>query len=128
MTLVPERREEVTTEGGLAIVGEPGQSAVRKAADSLGAAGLRTSLFVDPDPGTVRVAADLGVAAVELHTGEYANATGADQAAQLGRLLRDPARRAELAARGRARASGALSWERVADGFDLMYREVLGHA
>jgi glycosyltransferase involved in cell wall biosynthesis len=51
-----------------------------------------------------------------------------DLADKLGRLLRDPARRAELAARGRARAAGALSWERVADGFDLMYREALGRA
>lgn len=50
-----------------------------------------------------------------------------DLAAKLGRLLRDPAQREELAARGRARAAGALTWERVADGFDLMYREALGH-
>jgi glycosyltransferase involved in cell wall biosynthesis len=51
-----------------------------------------------------------------------------DLADKLGRLLRDPARRAELSARGRARAAEALSWERVADGFDAMYREALGHA
>lgn len=51
-----------------------------------------------------------------------------DLADKLGRLLRDPARREQLAARGRARAAGALSWERVADGFDRMYREALGRA
>ena len=73
-TLVPERREEVTTEGGLAL-GEQGiRTATREAVERLSSAGIRTSLFVDPDEKTLEISADLGVTAVELHTGEYANA------------------------------------------------------
>ena len=86
-TLVPESREEVTTEGGLAL-GEPGVRAViGEAVERLSAAGIRTSLFVDPDEKTLEISADLGVTAVELHTGEYANAAGAEERdAQLARL------------------------------------------
>ncbi len=70
-TLVPERREEITTEGGL----DCGHGAERIAAAvrQLRAAGIRTSLFVDPDPAVVRAAAGLGPDAVELHTGRYAH-------------------------------------------------------
>lgn len=70
VTLVPERREEITTEGGLALRGDDAEldAVLRR----LGAAGIRTSLFVDPDADTVRAAAALGVDAVELHTGQYA--------------------------------------------------------
>ena len=88
VTLVPERREEVTTEGGLAVVDEPGRSSTAAALGRLGDAGLRTSLFIDPEPDAVRAAADLGAAAVEFHTGEYANSAGADREAQLGRIQR----------------------------------------
>lgn len=74
VTIVPERREEVTTEGGLD-VRRGGERLARHAAALL-AAGLRTSLFVAPDAETMRACAELGVAAVELHTGPYAHATG----------------------------------------------------
>jgi pyridoxine 5-phosphate synthase len=74
-TLVPESREEVTTEGGLALVGRGVQTATGEAVELLSAAGIRTALFVDPDERTLEISADLGVTAVELHTGEYANAT-----------------------------------------------------
>ncbi len=86
-TLVPESREEVTTEGGLAL-GEPGVRAVTgEAVERLSAAGIRTSLFVDPDEKTLEISADLGVTAVELHTGEYANAADAEERdTQLARL------------------------------------------
>lgn len=71
-TLVPERRQELTTEGGLAL----GDAAVREGIEDgvarLRDAGIRTSLFVDPDPGVLEAAAELGVDAIELHTGEYA--------------------------------------------------------
>jgi len=71
VTLVPERREEITTEGGLALGdGDPG---IGRVIGSLRAAGIRTSLFLDPDPDTLRAAAQLGADAVELHTGDYAN-------------------------------------------------------
>ncbi len=85
-TLVPERREEITTEGGLDLGdGERG----RRIADALrrfGDAGVRTSLFIDPVESTIRAARELGADAVELHTGEYANARGAERTDQLQRL------------------------------------------
>lgn len=70
-TLVPEKREEITTEGGLNV---EGNAAVDDAVKALRAARVRTSLFIDPSELTVRAAAALGVEAVELHTGEYAEA------------------------------------------------------
>ena len=70
-TLVPERREEVTTEGGLAML--PGDRALEVALASLRDAGVRLSLFIDPDRRSIDRAAALGVPAVELHTGNYAN-------------------------------------------------------
>jgi len=69
VTLVPERREEVTTEGGLDLFGDPAR--LRAALDVLGDAGIRTSLFIDADPRQVARAAELGVPAIELHTGRY---------------------------------------------------------
>src|SRR6266853_5277731 len=69
-TLVPERRQEITTEGGLALRGASRK--IRTAIERLTAAGIRVSLFIDPDPETIDRAAALGVPAVELHTGRYA--------------------------------------------------------
>ena len=86
-TLVPESREEVTTEGGLALGDRGVQTATAGAIKRLSAAGIRTSLFVDLDEKTLEISADLGVTAVELHTGEYANAADAEEReAQLARL------------------------------------------
>jgi pyridoxine 5-phosphate synthase len=85
-TLVPERREEVTTEGGLVVTG--GDDRIRAAVERLSGAGIRTSLFVDPDGAAIDAAADLGADAVELHTGEYANAPDrSGRAIQLERLM-----------------------------------------
>ncbi|HEX4573750.1 MAG TPA: pyridoxine 5'-phosphate synthase [Gemmatimonadales bacterium] len=69
-TLVPERRQEITTEGGLALAGSLRK--VRAAVAALAAAGVRVSLFIDPVRSTIDRAARVGVAAVELHTGRYA--------------------------------------------------------
>ena len=68
-TLVPERREEVTTEGGLEIVGQHARvgEVVRRLKD----VGVGVSLFLDPDPHQIKMAAELGADAVELHTGQY---------------------------------------------------------
>ena len=85
-TLVPERREEITTEGGLDLSAEPRRRPVADALGRLRDAGVRTSLFIDPSAGAVRASADLGADAIELHTGEYANARPADRGAQLERL------------------------------------------
>ena len=86
-TLVPERREEVTTEGGLALGDEGVRTTTAEAVERLSTAGIRTSLFIDPDKRTLEISADLGVTAVELHTGEYANAADpAERETQLARL------------------------------------------
>ncbi|HEX6912624.1 MAG TPA: pyridoxine 5'-phosphate synthase [Longimicrobium sp.] len=86
-TLVPERREEVTTEGGLTF-GDATRGGLGDAVRRLKDAGIRTSLFIDPDPESVRASLDLGADAIELHTGEYANTRGAERDGQLGRLRR----------------------------------------
>lgn len=86
VTLVPERREEVTTEGGLSLTTEISRSRVDRAVRRLQNAGIRVSLFVDPDEQAVRHARDLGVEAVEFHTGEYANTGGEARAEELARL------------------------------------------
>ena len=82
--LVPEKRAEVTTEGGLDVIG--GFDAVQAATRELAGAGIRVSLFIDPDEAQIDAAARAGAAAVELHTGSYAEATGAGQARELERL------------------------------------------
>lgn len=71
-TLVPEKREEVTTEGGLDVVGN--RDRVRKCVERLHEAGIVVSLFIDPDERQIDASKELGVAAVELHTGCYADA------------------------------------------------------
>lgn len=83
--LVPERREELTTEGGLDVAGQ--FEKVRIASQSLGEAGIEVSLFIDADPAQVEAAAKTGAPTVELHTGHYAEAaTPAALAAELERL------------------------------------------
>ncbi len=83
-TLVPERREEVTTEGGLDVLRH--RDAVARAIERLRQAGIHVSLFLDPDPDQLAAAAQLGAEAVELHTGQYALAKGSEQAGELAKL------------------------------------------
>ena len=87
-TLVPEKREEVTTEGGLALAEKTQLESTRAALERLTGAGIRTSLFIDPDEDAIRAAVDLGADAIELHTGEYANAGRSDREGQIERLNR----------------------------------------
>jgi pyridoxine 5-phosphate synthase len=82
--LVPEKREELTTEGGLDVIGN--RAAVTAAAERLNAAGIRVSLFIDPDPGQLDAARDTGAPVVELHTGTYADAEAGEQKRELERL------------------------------------------
>ena len=92
-TIVPERREEVTTEGGLDIAAH--RAATQRAIERLRAAGILVSLFLDPEPQQIELAKELGADAVELHTGQYALARGPAQHEQLvaltnaGRLVSD---------------------------------------
>lgn len=107
-TLVPERREEVTTEGGLDL--STNRPALRNAIARLMDAGTRVSLFLDPDHGVLDQAAALGVPAVELHTGRYAH-----------HWAHDPAPLDQLRAAARhARALGLA----VHAGHGLTYRNV----
>lgn len=85
-TLVPERREEITTEGGLDLSEGDRRRRVEEALRRLSGAGIRTSLFIDPTEPGIRASADLGVDAIELHTGEYANADRVEKREQVERL------------------------------------------
>lgn len=108
--LVPERRQELTTEGGLDVVGLYDQ--VAAATQRLGEAGSRVSLFIDPDEAPIRAAARMGAPVVELHTGRYAEA-------------HDEAKReAEFARIERAVALGLSLGLRVNAGHGLHYENV----
>jgi pyridoxine 5-phosphate synthase len=84
--LVPENREEVTTEGGLDVVKH--RDKVARVTDAMNAAGIKTSLFIDPEPEQIEMSARLKAPWVELHTGAYANAYhGPGRAAEFARLV-----------------------------------------
>jgi pyridoxine 5-phosphate synthase len=89
VTLVPERRQEITTEGGLDIISEPDR--VRNAIDALTDAGIRVSLFIDPTRAAVEQSKKLGAPAIELHTGTYSHDPESQHTLE---ALRDASRRA----------------------------------
>jgi pyridoxine 5-phosphate synthase len=82
--LVPEKREELTTEGGLDVAGQVAR--LRDCCAALNEAGVRVSLFVDPEPAQLEAALAAGAPVVELHTGAYADSTGERQALELMRI------------------------------------------
>lgn len=82
--LVPEKREELTTEGGLDVLARPDD--VRAACEELGAAGIRVSLFIDPERAQLDAAVAAGAPVVELHTGRYADTEGEEQVVELERI------------------------------------------
>jgi pyridoxine 5-phosphate synthase len=82
--LVPEKREEVTTEGGLDVLGH--FDVVKAATKKLVDVGIRVSLFIDPEERQIQAAKDVGATVVELHTGRYADLDGAEQAKELERI------------------------------------------
>ena len=82
--LVPERRQELTTEGGLDVLAAG--AGLADACRRLAGAGIRVSLFIDPEPQQIDAAAACGVPVIELHTGVYADTTGPRQAQELQRL------------------------------------------
>jgi pyridoxine 5-phosphate synthase len=109
-TLVPERREEVTTEGGLDVVG--GRTRVAEAVRRLKDAGIVVSLFLDPVEAQLAAGAELGVDAIELHTGAYAHASARHHA--------EPELATLLAVGRQVRAAGLL----LHAGHGLTYRNV----
>jgi pyridoxine 5-phosphate synthase len=110
VTLVPEKRAELTTEGGLDVASR--QDQLRAAVSQLKEAGIFVSLFVDPQPDQIQAAAAVGADCVELHTGAYAEATSEEAAAQLFEEL--------LAAAAHARQLGL----KVKAGHGLDYRNI----
>ncbi len=82
--LVPERREELTTEGGLDVAGNAAR--IHHAVEQLTAQGSEVSLFIDADPRQIEAARDAGAPVIELHTGHYAQSTGAAQRAALKQI------------------------------------------
>jgi pyridoxine 5-phosphate synthase len=127
-TLVPEKREEVTTEGGLDLETPENREAIAGAMARLMGEGIRTSLFIDPDLSALERSAELGADAVELHTGEYANARGEEKARELARL-------ADMAQKGRetglaVHAGHGLTYENVMPVAALSWIEELniGHS
>ncbi len=112
VTLVPERREELTTEGGLDVAGQIDR--VGEAVRRLEHAGIEVSLFIDPDPRQVDATVALGVAAAELHTGRYAEAPeGPERLRELEALRRSG--EALVAARLGLHAGHGLNYRNVAD-------------
>jgi pyridoxine 5-phosphate synthase len=109
-TLVPERREEVTTEGGLDVIGS--RAKVSDAVKRLKDAGIVVSLFLDPDPAQLDAGAELGVHAIELHTGAYAAASARHNAQSELKTL--------IEASQRVRAAGIT----LNAGHGLTYRNV----
>ena len=93
--LVPEKREELTTEGGLDVRGQI--DAVRDALDRLHGAGIQAALFIDPDADQISAAAEAGAGFIELHTGAYADATdGGERDRQLERIVTAAAQARQL--------------------------------
>lgn len=84
VTLVPERRLELTTEGGLDVAGQ--EKEIAKTVARFRKAGIRVSLFIDPDEEQVKASSTVGAECVEFHTGRYANATGRERDEELERL------------------------------------------
>jgi pyridoxine 5-phosphate synthase len=84
--LVPENRQEITTEGGLDVVGE--RARLQETVPAYQEHGILVSLFIDPDRDQIDAAVEVGSTFVELHTGAYANATGAERERELERLAR----------------------------------------
>ena len=112
-TLVPEERQEITTEGGLDLTSDEKAMAVEAATSRLQGVGTAVSLFVDPVEESMRASSQIGARAVELHTGEYANAPDdGNRRSQLERLRRAATLARELGLR--VHAGHGLTYENVA--------------
>lgn len=107
--LVPEKRDEVTTEGGLDVASQAERLA--PFVGSLAAAGIRVSMFVDADLRQIKASKAVGAAVVELHTGAYAHGSGAERTAELDRLRQGAA--AAVALGLECHAGHGLDYENV---------------
>ncbi len=126
-TLVPERRKELTTEGGLAVAGNKAAAGCIK---DLKRAGIRVSLFIDPDPREVAAAAEAGADAIELHTGAYCSSADAQATERERGRLAAAANRGTEAGLGIAAGHG-LHYDNVAPlvaAVPLIEEYNIGHA
>ena len=126
VSLVPEKREEVTTEGGLDVVTQ--RDRVAAVIDALRSCGIEVSLFIDPVGDQIRASADMGVAAVELHTGQYALAKGSEQERELEVLQK--AGEAVVGSGLRLHAGHGLNYQNVGPvaAMPSMHELNIGHA
>ena len=92
--MVPERREELTTEGGLDVAGQ--RDGLAPVVAALGQAGILVSMFIDPELSQVEASAAIGAPYIELHTGAYAERTRSERELELGRLIAAAKRAHEL--------------------------------
>lgn len=124
--LVPESREEITTEGGLDVAG--GFAKVAGVMGDLQEAGIRVSLFIDPDEAQVAAAGRLGAEMIELHTGCFANALGEDVDVELERLVRAARQGHELGLQ--VNAGHGINYENIARILEMPHlRELnIGHS
>lgn len=109
VTLVPEKRQELTTEGGLNL--KTGRNALKKAVRTLKDKGIMTSLFINPSITDIDLSKDLGADMVEIHTGTYANARGDDQERELVKVARSITHAAEIGLK--ANAGHGLNYQNV---------------
>jgi len=109
--LVPERREEVTTEGGLAVAGH--EARIAPVVRALAEAGVRVSLFIEPALEQVEAAHAVGAQVVEFHTGRYCHLSGAGRAVEFARLQAAASRAADLGLE--VHAGHGLDYETAAD-------------
>jgi len=108
--LVPERREELTTEGGLDVVAQ--EESLAQVISSLQQSGIRVSMFIDPDTLQIKASRDVGADAIEIHTGAYAEAFGAtEEHRELNRVVDAVASGCELALK--VNAGHGLHYENV---------------
>jgi pyridoxine 5-phosphate synthase len=109
VTIVPEKRAELTTEGGLNL--KAGRKVLKKAVRSLKDKGIRTSLFINPTIEDVDLSKDIDADMVEIHTGMYANAVAADQERELAKVVRSISHAAEIGIK--ANAGHGLNYHNV---------------
>ena len=124
--LVPEKRAELTTEGGLDVLGQ--QPAITAACARLHRTGTVVSLFIDPEPAQIQAAHHCGAKVIELHTGAYAQAGGAQQQAELERLHQGAAQASQLGLR--VNAGHGLHYHNVQPIVQIpqLYELNIGHA
>lgn len=125
--LVPEGREEVTTEGGLDVIGN--QARVQSVIDAMREAGVEVSLFIDAEPGQIDCAAELGAQYVELHTGNFAHAWGAPEVKEELEKLKHGAIRAHEAGL-KVNAGHGINYTniRLAREIPWLYEMNIGHS